>query len=53
MSYPGMEDMGNVYNISVGKPEGKDNSEDLSVDARKILEWILGKHGRNGFTGVV
>jgi hypothetical protein len=31
----------NVYNILVGKPEGKESLvEDLGVDGRIILEWI-------------
>jgi hypothetical protein len=25
--------------------KGKDHSEDLGVDRKIILEWILGKHG--------
>jgi hypothetical protein len=29
--------------ISVGKPEGKRSLEDLDIDGRIILEWILGK----------
>jgi hypothetical protein len=28
---------------NVGKPEGKNHSEDLSVDGRIILKWILSK----------
>jgi hypothetical protein len=31
--------------ILVGKPEGKAHSEDLGVDKRIILKWILGKSG--------
>jgi hypothetical protein len=27
----------------VGKPEEKDHLEDLSIDGRMILEWILRK----------
>jgi len=27
----------------IGKPEGNDQLEDLDVDTRIILEWILGK----------
>jgi hypothetical protein len=28
---------------SVGKPEGGDCPEDLDVDGKTVLEWILGK----------
>jgi hypothetical protein len=38
--------MGNAYNILVAKPEGKNHSEDLSVDGRKIIKSILRKMGR-------
>jgi hypothetical protein len=38
-----MEEMKNIYRILVGKPEGKDRSEDLDVDGRIILEWFLQK----------
>jgi hypothetical protein len=29
----------------VGKPEGNIHSEDLDMDGKIILEWILGKYG--------
>jgi hypothetical protein len=32
-----------VYNIFVVKPEGKNHLEDLDVDEKIILEWILEK----------
>jgi len=35
-------DTGNAYTIFIGKPEGKDRSEDLGVNGR-VLEWMLGK----------
>jgi len=36
--------MRNVY-ISVGKPEGKSPLEDVGMDRRLILQWILGNQG--------
>jgi hypothetical protein len=36
-----MGEMRNAYSILDGKPEGKDQSEDLRIDVRIILEWIL------------
>jgi hypothetical protein len=33
----------NTNKILVGKLEGRDRSEDLGVDGKIILEWILGK----------
>jgi hypothetical protein len=33
----------NAYRILVGKPEGKDHQEDLDVDGRITLKWILRK----------
>jgi hypothetical protein len=35
-----------VYRFSVGKPEGRDHSEDQGVDGRMGLEWILGRLDR-------
>jgi len=34
-----MGKIGNTYNILVGRHEGKNHSEDLSVDGRITLEW--------------
>jgi hypothetical protein len=34
-----------AYNVLVGKHEGKNHLEDLDVDGRIMLEWILGKYG--------
>jgi hypothetical protein len=33
--------MRNICKILVGKLEGRDHSEDIGVDWRIILEWIL------------
>jgi len=35
--------MRNAYKILVGKPKGKRHSEEVGVDGKIILEWILGK----------
>jgi hypothetical protein len=35
--------MRNVYRMLVGKPEGKRPHEDLDVNSKIILEWILRK----------
>jgi hypothetical protein len=37
--------MRNPQNILVRRPEGKNHSEDLGVNGKIILEWILGKSG--------
>jgi hypothetical protein len=36
-----MEEMKNAYSISVGKPERKNHLEELGVDGKIILEWLL------------
>jgi hypothetical protein len=38
-----IEAMNIAYKMSVVKPEGKNNPEDLSIDERLILKWILRK----------
>jgi hypothetical protein len=37
----GMGEKRNAYIILVGKPEGKNHYEDLHVNERIILRWIL------------
>jgi hypothetical protein len=34
-----------VYKVLVGKPERKNYLEDLGIDRKIILEWMLGKYG--------
>jgi hypothetical protein len=34
-----------MYNVLVGKPEGKRPLEDQGVDGRNVSEWILGNWG--------
>jgi hypothetical protein len=36
-----MEERKGAYRALLGKPEGKNHSEDLGVDERIILKWIL------------
>jgi hypothetical protein len=38
-----VEEVRVAYNILVGKPEGRRPLEDLGVDWRITLRWILGK----------
>jgi hypothetical protein len=38
-----MGEMRNAYKILIGKPEGKNHSEELGVDGKIILEWFLRK----------
>jgi hypothetical protein len=33
--------------------KGKDHSEDIGIDGKVILEWILGKYGRKMWTGFI
>jgi hypothetical protein len=37
----------------VENPKGRDQAEDLPVDGKIILEWILGKYGRKVWTGCI
>jgi hypothetical protein len=48
-----MGEMRNVYNILVGKPKGKDYSEYLGIDGRKILESILERQGESVWSGCI
>jgi len=40
---PCMGEMRNSYRILVGKLRGRGSSEDLSIDVKIILKWILQK----------
>jgi len=39
----GMGETRNAYTILVGIREGKRDSEDICIDGKITLEWILGK----------
>jgi hypothetical protein len=41
----------NAYRIFIGNLKGREFSEDLGVDGRVILEWMLGKYGGKMWTG--
>jgi hypothetical protein len=38
-----MGEVRGAYNILVGRPEGRNHWEDLGIDGRIALRWILGK----------
>jgi hypothetical protein len=42
---PCMPENRNAHTISVRNPELKDNFDDICVDERTVLKWILEKHG--------
>jgi hypothetical protein len=48
-----MADLRNAYCVSVGKPKGRDHLEDVGVDCKIILEWILGKYDGRLWTGFI
>jgi hypothetical protein len=41
----------NAYSIFVGKVKGRDDSEELDVERKIILEWILRKQRGEVWTG--
>jgi hypothetical protein len=46
-----MGEMRNASKIWSTNLTGRDHSEDLGIDGKKILEWILGKYGGKVWTG--
>jgi hypothetical protein len=34
-----------------GRAKGRDHSEDLDIDEKIIIEWLLNKHGGKVWTG--
>jgi len=49
----GAGEMRKLYRILDGRHEGKNHSEDLDVEGRIILEWILGKWDGKVWTGFI
>jgi hypothetical protein len=43
----------NTYKILVGNPVWRDHWEDIGVNSKMILEWILVKYGGIVWTGCI
>jgi hypothetical protein len=42
-----------AYMVLLGKPKGRDHLEDLGLDRRVILKWVMKKQGgREGGSGL-
>jgi hypothetical protein len=48
-----MKEMRNVYKRFVGTLKGRHHSEDLYVNGKIILNWILGKQGWIVWIGLI
>jgi hypothetical protein len=48
-----MGEMRNAYKVLVGEPKGREHFEDLGVDNRIILEFILGKQNEKLWTAFI
>jgi hypothetical protein len=53
MHVAGMGEMKNAYIILVENVKGRVHLEDLDIDGKILLEWILGKKGRKVWTGFI
>jgi hypothetical protein len=43
----------NSQNVSLGNLKGRDRTEDVGVDGRITLEWILGEQSGKVWTGYI
>jgi hypothetical protein len=43
----------NAYKVLFRNPKGRDCLEDLGIDGKVMLEWILGKWGGKVWTGFI
>jgi hypothetical protein len=48
-----MGEKSNAYRVFLGNLEERDHSEDLSIDGKVILEWVLKKYSGRGWLGLV
>jgi len=48
-----MEDMRKAYKILLENLKGRDHFEDIGMDAKMILEWIIKRVGRCGLDAFV
>jgi hypothetical protein len=39
------EEIKNAFSILVGKPKGRDHSEEVGIDGRIIFRWIVKERG--------
>jgi hypothetical protein len=42
-----------VYRVLVGKPEGRNHWQDLGIDEKIVLKWILKKWDGKAWTGLL
>jgi hypothetical protein len=46
-------EMKNEYGILIGKPDGRDHSEDQGIDGIIILKWVFGEQGWRVWIGFI
>jgi hypothetical protein len=48
-----MGEMRNAQRVLIRNPQVSDHSEDLGVDERAILEWVLERQGEKMWSGCI